>query len=165
MVKRYRDLTEKYRAFRLQPDAVYQSRLIQTLLNKFIKKGKKASSQKNIMRALTNFRFLLRRPRTHNALIRILRSLRIQFILLAKRQGKNILEVPVPVRRNKRDIMNIQTFYNAVLRRRERSLAERLEQELLALSLYQPQSTTLRQRNLSMAKVYEERVNMEKRWK
>lgn len=41
MVKKYRDLTGKYRAFRLQPDALYQSRLIQTLFNKFIKKGKK----------------------------------------------------------------------------------------------------------------------------
>jgi len=163
MVKKYRDLTEKYRSFRLKPDAVYQSRLIQTFLNKFIKKGKKASSQKNVIRALTNFRFMLRRPRTYNAVLRVLRSLRIQFILLSTRQGKNILEIPVPVRRNKRDIMNIQTFYNAVSRRRERCLRERVEQELLSLSLHPTQSTTLRQKNLLMAKVFDERVNMEKR--
>ena len=89
----------------------------------------------------------------------------MQFLLVAKRQGKTILDIPTPIRRNKRDIMNIQTFYSAITRRRERDLSERLEQELLALTLQQPQSTTLRQRNLFMAKVYEERVNMEKRWK
>lgn len=163
MVKRYRDLTEKYRSFRLQPDALYQSRFIQTVFNKFTKKGKKALARKHILRALTQFRFNLRRPRTYNALLRIMRDLRLQFILVAKRQGKTILDVPTPIRRNKRDIMNIQTFYSAIKRRRERGLAERVEQELLALSLHQPQSTTLRQRNLHMARVYEERVNMEKR--
>jgi len=163
VVKKYRDLTEKYKAFRLQPDAVYQSRVIQTLFNKFTKKGKKAVVRRHILRALTQFRYTLRRPRTYNTLMRTLRSLRMQFLLVAKRQSKQILEVPVPIRRNKRDIMNIQMFYNAILRRRERSLYERLEQELITLTVQQAQSTTLRQRNAYMAKVYEERVNMEKR--
>jgi ribosomal protein S7 len=163
MVKKYRDLTEKYRSFRLQPDAIYQSRLLQTMFNKFTKKGKKALARRHILRALTRFRFSLRRPRTFNALLRILRSLRTQFLLLAKRQGKKILEVPVPIRRNKRDIMNLQTFYSAVTQRRERDLCERLEQEFLALSLYQAGSTTLRKRSQHMHRVYEERVNMEKR--
>jgi ribosomal protein S7 len=163
VVKRYRDLTEKYRACRLQPDALYQSRPIQTLFNKFTKKGKKALARRHILHALSQFRFSLRRPRTFNALVQIMQSLRMQFLLVAKRQGKTIVDVPTPIRRNKRDIMNIQTFYSAVKRRRERELPERLEQEFLALTLQQPQSTTLRQRNQYMAKVYEERVNMEKR--
>lgn len=165
MVKRYRDLTEKYRSFRLQPDALYQSRVIQTIFNKFTKKGKKALARRHILQALRQFRFSLRQPRTYNAIIQIMKSLRMQFLLVAKRQGKTILDVPTPIRRNKRDIMNIQTFYSATKRRRERNLSERLEQEFLALTLHQAQSTTLRQRNLYMAKVYEERVNMEKRWK
>jgi ribosomal protein S7 len=163
MKNRYRDLTEKYRSFRLQPDSLYLSRIIQTLFNKFTKKGKKTIARRHILRALSQFRFTLKRPRTFNALTRILRSLRLQFLLLPKRQGKKILEVPVPVRRNKRDILNIQTLYNAVRRRRERAMAERIEQELLALSVDRSQSATLRQRNAHMAKVYEERVNMEQR--
>lgn len=62
--------------------------------------------------------------------------------------------------------LHFRVFYDsAITRRRERGLAERLEQELLTLSLHQAQSTTLRQRNLHMIRVYEERVNMEKRWK
>lgn len=163
MKTKYRDLTEKYRSFRLKPDSLYLSRTIQTLLNKFTKKGKKALARRHVIMALSQLRYTLKYPRTFNALTRILRSLRLQFILLSKREGKKILDVPVPLRRNKRDTLNIQTLYNAVSRRRERALSTRVEQELLALSVDRSQSATLRQRNSHMAKVYEERVNMEKR--
>jgi small subunit ribosomal protein S7 len=163
MVKRFRDLTEKYRAFRLHSDPLYSSRFIQTMFNKFTKKGKKALARQHIIRALTQLRYSFRRPKMHIALLRILRILRMQFILVAKRQGRNILEVPFPIQRNKRDIMNLQMFYSAVNKRRERSLHERLEQELLELTLHQKQSATLRQRNNYMQRVYTERVNMEKR--
>jgi ribosomal protein S7 len=163
MKTRYRDVTEKYRSFRLQPDSLYLSRIVQTFFNKFTKKGKKTIARKHIVHALSQFRFTLKRPKTFNALTRIFRSLRLQFLLLPKRQGKKILEVPVPVRRNKRDVLNIQTLYNAVCKRRERALSERLEQELLALSVERSQSATLRQRNAQIATVYEERVNMEQR--
>lgn len=163
MKTRYRDLTEKYRSFRLQPDSMYLSRTIQTLLNKFTKRGKKALARRHIVNALKQLRFTLRQPRTFNALTRILRSLRLQFILVSKREGKKIVDVPVPLRRNKRDVLNIQTLFNAISRRKERTLPERIEQELTSLSLDRNQSATLRQRNAYKAKIYEERVNMEKR--
>lgn len=163
MVKRFRDLTEKYRSFRLQSDPLYSSRYIQTLFNKFTKKGKKALARRHIIRALTQLRYSFRRPKMHVTLLRILRILRLQFILVAKRQGRNILEVPFPIQRNKRDVMNLQMFYSVVHKRRERALHERLEQELLELTLHQKQSTTLRQRNSYMQRVHTERVNMEKR--
>lgn len=110
-----------------------------------------------------NFRFTVRRPPTYNILIRILRNLHVQFLLLPKRKGKQIIDVPVPVRRNKRDILNIQTLYNAITRRHERDLAERREQELTALTFAKNQSATLRQRNAQIAKIFEERVNIEAR--
>lgn len=163
MRTRYRDISEKYRSLRLQPDPMFHSRVINTLFNKFIKRGKKATSRRHIFRALQHLRFTLRRPRTFNALIRMLRELRINFLLVSRRKGKKFLDVPVPVRRNKRDIINIQTMANAIRRRRERQLAERWEQELIALSVNRLTSTTLRQRSAFLARVYEERVNMEKR--
>lgn len=163
MVRKYRDLTEKYRSFRLRPDATYHSRTIQTLFNKFTKKGKKATARRHITRALFSFRYSLKRPRTYNTLTRTLRSLRLQLMLVSKRQGNQTLEVPVPIRRNKCDIMALQTFYSAVKKRNERMLSERLEQELLSLTVYQPQSPTLRQRNAYFRRVFDERVNMEKR--
>ena len=163
MVKKYRDLTAKYKACRLHSDALYQSHTVQTLFNKFTKEGKKAFARRHILQALTRFRYSLRRPALFDTLTQMLQGLRLQFLLVARRQGRNVIDVPTPIRRNKRDIMNLQTFYSAVQKRRERNLFERLEQELLDLTLRQEQSTTLRQRNIHMTKVYEERVNMQKR--
>jgi len=163
MVKKYRDLTEKYRSFRLQPDSQYQSRFIQTIFNKFTKKGKKAVARRHIARALRQFRFNLKRPRLFNLLVRTMESLNVPFLLVPTRKGKTILDVPTPLRRNKRDILSIQTFYSAVKKRRERTLVERLEQELLSLTIRQDQSTTLRQRSQLFARIYEERANLDYR--
>jgi len=163
MVKKSRDLTEKYKSFRLATDAFYQSHTVQTLFNKFIKKGKKATSRRQLIRALTNFRFLFRRPPIYNTLLRMLKMLHSPLTLVSKRQGRIMIQVPVPVRRNKRDIINLQTFANAIRVRRERALYERLEQELLELTIRRPQSTTLRQMNVYMRQIYDERTNMEKR--
>jgi ribosomal protein S7 len=163
MVKRYRDLTEKYRSFRLQPDSQYQSRLIQTIFNKFTKKGKKAMARRHITRALKQFRYSLKRPRIYNLLVRTMESLNVPFLLVPTRKSKTILDVPTPVRRNKRDVLSIQTFYNAIKRRRERELHEKIEQELVSLTIRQEQSTTLRQRSSFFARVYEERANLDYR--
>jgi ribosomal protein S7 len=163
MVKRYRDLTEKYKSFRLQPDAVYQSRTIQTLFNKFTVGGEKKTARKFIFTSIQRLRYTLRRPTIYRVLLRLLKSLRVQFILVAKREGKKIIDVPVPVRRNKRDIMNIQVFANAVRKRQDRLFSESLLQELTTLTLKKEQSPTLRQLTLMTHKVYDERTNMEKR--
>ena len=120
MCAKHRELTEKYKAFRLQPDSLYLSRLIQTFFNKFTKKGKKALARRHLFTALTQFRFTLRHPQMYYALLRIFHRLRIQFLLASKRKGRNLISVPVPVRRNKRDVLNIQTLYKAVTSRRER---------------------------------------------
>jgi hypothetical protein len=45
--------------------------------------------------------------------------------LLFGEKQKKFLDVPIPVRRNKRDTANIQLFATAVGRRRERRLLER----------------------------------------
>lgn len=163
MVKRYRDLTEKYRSFRLQADSQYQSRFIQTIFNKFTKKGKKTVARRHIARALKQFRFSLRRPRIFNLLVRTMDSLNVPFLLVPTRKSKTIHDVPTPVRRNKRDILSIQTFYTATKKRRERGLYERIEQELLSLTTKQEHSTTLRQRSNFFARVYEERANLDHR--
>lgn len=63
MRPRNKQLSEKYRSFRLQPDPFYSSRLIQTLFNKFIKKGKKALARRHMYKALTFYRLSVRRPR------------------------------------------------------------------------------------------------------
>lgn len=163
MVRKYRELTEKYRTFRLQPDPVYQSRIIQTLFNKFTVGGERKTARKLIYKTLQRLRYSLRRPVVYYVLLRLLKSLRVQFTLVSKRKGKEILAVPVPVRRNKREVMNIQVFANAVRKRQEQRFDERLLQELTSLTLRKDQSPTLRQLAQALYKVYEERTNMDKR--
>jgi len=158
-----KQLSEKYKSFRLQPDPFYSSRLIQTLFNKFIKKGKKALARHHMYRALTFYRMAVRRPEMFWSLIHMLRRLRIQFLLIPRRQARKYINVPFPVRRNKRDVLNLQTIYKAVTARRERTLSERIQLELLALTLTPRQSTTLRAQNTHLAQVYEERVYMDRR--
>jgi small subunit ribosomal protein S7 len=165
MRARKREISEKYKSFRLQPDSLYSSRLIKTFFNKFIKKGEKALSRKHILSALTRYRSSIRRPQLFFGLLRLFYRLRVQFILGQRRQGRVMLNVPIPVKRNKRDVLNLQTLYRAISDRRERSLSERIQLELSDLTFQPRQSTTMRARNAHLTKVYEERVYMEKRWK
>lgn len=163
MRARHRELTEKYKAFRLQPSALFLSRLTQTFFNKFTKKGKKALARHHMHIALTQLRMHTRRPNMYHTLLRIFRRLRIQFLLAARRKGRKILEVPVPVRRNKRDVLNIQTLYNAITRRTERALSTRIYLELLTLAFNYRNSPIVRQQSAHLSRVYDERVNMEYR--
>jgi len=163
MRARKREISEKYKSFRLQPDSLYTSRLVQTFFNKFTKKGKKALSKKHIFRALSGYRRSIRRPQLFFALLRLFYRLRIQFILVQRRQARNLINVPVPVRRNKRDVLSLQTLYKAIASRRERTLSERIQLELSALTVQPRHSNTMRAQNTHLAQVYEERVYMDRR--
>lgn len=163
MRARKREISEKYKSFRLQPDSLYSSRLIQTFFNKFIKKGKKSLSRKHMRSALASYRRSIRRPQLFFGLLRLLYRLRVQFILVQRRQSRNLINVPVPVRRNKRDVLSLQTLYKAIINRRERTLSERIQLELSSLTFQPRQSTTMRARNAHLAQVYEERVYMGRR--
>jgi small subunit ribosomal protein S7 len=163
MRARKREISEKYKSLRLQPDSFYNSRLIQTFLNKFIKKGKKTLARKHLFSALTVYRRSMRRPQVFFALLRLFQRLRVQFILAQRRQGRNFINVPFPVRRNKRDVLNLQTLYKAITSRRDRSLSERIQLELNTLTFQLRQSSTMRARNTHFAQVYDERVYMDRR--
>jgi small subunit ribosomal protein S7 len=165
MRARKREISEKYKSFRLQPDSFYSSRLIRTFFNKFIKKGKKGLSRKHLYTALTRYRSTIRRPQLFFGLLRLLYRLRVQFILRQRRKGRIMLNVPFPVKRNKRDVLNIHTLYKAVIARRERTLSERIQLELSDLTFQPRQSTTMRAKDAHLAQVYEERVNIYRRWK
>jgi hypothetical protein len=57
----------------------------------------------------------------------------------------------------------LQTLYTAITARRERTLSERIQQELNALTFQPRQSTTMRARSTALRQVYDERVYMERR--
>jgi ribosomal protein S7 len=99
----------------------------------------------------------------YNSLLRSLHRLRVPMILVAKRKGRKILEVPIPVRRNKGDILGLQMLVTAISQRRERVLADRIAQELTAISIDQRNSLLLRQQSMQRRRVYDERAYMEER--
>jgi ribosomal protein S7 len=158
----HRELSEKYKAFRLQPSALFLSRFLQTFFNKFIKGGKKAQARTLMYRALINLRMTVRRPVMYYVLLRMFRRLRLQFLLASFRKGRKILNVPVPIRRNKRDVLNLQTVTNAVKRRDERRFVDRLSAELINL-VRSDDNATSRQITTHNSRVYDERVNMDYR--
>lgn len=158
----HRELTEKYKAIRLQPSAMFLSRFLQTFLNKFIRKGKKAQARTLVYRALINLRMTVRRPVMYHVLLRMFRRLRLQFLLVSFRKGRKILEVPVPVRRNKRDVLNLHAVSSSVKRRDERRFVDRLSAELITLVGTVDNAAT-RQISAHNSKVYDERVNMDYR--
>jgi len=113
--------------------------------------------------ALTKYRSTIRRPALFFGLLRLFYRIRIQLLLVQRRQGRNLINVPVPVRRNKRDVLNLQTLYKTISSRRERTLSERIQLELSSLTFQPRQSTILRARTAHLAQVYEERVFMDRR--
>lgn len=163
MRARKREISEKYKSLRLHTDSLYNSRLIQTFFNKFIKKGKKALARKQLFLALSGYRRGIRRPQLFFALLHLFYRLRVQFVLAQRRQGRSFINVPFPVRRNKRDVLNLQTLFKVIVSRKDRSLTERIQLELNTLTFQSRTSSTIRARNAQLAKVYDERVYMERR--
>jgi ribosomal protein S7 len=163
MVARYRDLTHKYRSFRLKPDALYDSLTLQTLFNKFIRRGKKAASRRHLYRALTRHRLAAPGFSIYHTLFRHLRSLARNIKLVLARKGKQYLEVPVPAFRMKGTVTAIQEFYNATTERTYRTLSERVFVELLDLTANGPKARSREKKSDFNYHIYEMRVNMERR--
>ena len=72
MVKKFRDLTRKYRTFRLTPDALYTSHTLQTIFNKFTRRGKKAVARRHLIRTFRYLRCRSQYPALELTLWRIL---------------------------------------------------------------------------------------------
>lgn len=160
---RHRQLTAKYKTLRLKPSALYESRIFQTLPNKFIKQGKKSLSRGHFTRARQQIRLRYSGPRIQELLVRALRNVRTQFLLVNVRNGNTREQVPVPVRRNKRDVCSLQSVARAVRGRAERTLAERIQLEFVAIYYIKSTASTLKKRNAYFFKIYEERVLRDKR--
>ena len=163
MKARFREMTAKYKAIRLQPSALFLSRSTQTFFNKFTKKGKKALARRHVHQALIQLRFNLRRPAMHMALLRMFRRLRIQFLLVLRRKGRKLHDVPVPVRRNKQDILSIQILYAAVRRRTNLELSHRISSELISVILDSNNSAPIKYKSALYTRMFEARVDLDRR--
>jgi ribosomal protein S7 len=104
----------------------------------------------------------MRRPKSYIVVRRALYRLRTQFKLVQQRKGKEMEAIPTPIRRNKRDTLNIQMLAVAVARRRESTFPERVVQEFSAITLDPLRSITLRQLDAFHREVYNERANIDR---
>lgn len=161
--KRYRDLTEKYKTFRIKKDSLFLSRLFQTFFNRFIKKGKKTIAKKLTIGALCEIRLTYRRPDTFNTLTNLINDAGTLFAIVPRRKSKIMLNVPVPIRRNKKEQVAVGVICSAAQNRTERSAKEKLVQELLLATVAKDQSATLKKVKDFELLVYEERVNLDLR--
>lgn len=164
MKKLSRELSAKHKLLKSSPDALYSSRMFKTFFNKFMKQGKKLIARRHVFKGLNQLRFTVARPCTFNYLTQILQSLRVQLLLVPRRKAKRIINVPVPVRRNKRELLSLQSLYSSINRRKvSRLLSENIVAELVSLTFDQNQSPLLRDVSKYKQMVFDERVNMDSR--
>jgi ribosomal protein S7 len=161
----HRDLTEKYRTLRLQPDALYFSRNVRTLLNKFIKQGKRATALSHAYSAMRRYRLNTQRMRVHALLTRALRRLRTTVKVVYRRKAKKIHEVPVPAFRNRADAARFQSLYTVISGHAGKTLADRIHYELNDLTFKPKQSAAARAKSEHHASIYANRADFEMRWK
>ena len=153
MRARHRDLTAKYRTIRLSPEPLFLSRHLLTFFGKFTKKGKRAVAGRHLRAALIQYRLQFRATKMYILLLRILTRLRVQFSLPYRRKAKQMIAVPTPLRRNKRDTLSLHHLYRAIQKHRERALSERISTELVALTFNPRSASTFRQRSADLRKV------------
>lgn len=165
MRPRAKDLSAKHKSIRQQRDALFLSRTIQTFFNKFTKKGKKALARTHLLKAICRARLILKRPPFYTSMVWTIKELKTPFQLVTRRQGRKTIEIPVPLRRIRGEANIIQSIYNSINHRRDQIFNERLRQEILSLTVGRADSTTHKQRSQYLSKIFEERVNVEKRWK
>ena len=165
MVARYRDISEKYRSARLQPDSIYGSLTVKTIFNKFIRRGKKATANRHLCNALVQHRIYAPEHQIYNTLQWHIRALTHKVNLVLVRKGKKFHEVPVPAFRLKATVATLQALFSAMMSRSGRTLSDRIFAELYDLTVNEANSEGIRRTYDFHRLVFESRVHMEKRWK
>lgn len=152
MVARRRNLRAGYQALRHRRDPLFLSHFFQTLVNKFNKKGKKPLAKHLLVSLFAHMRIYLTRVPVAVTLAQLTYAFRLQLALVARRKGKKILQIPTPVARNKRQILNTQFLVKVLLDGKGHGLSGILQRNLSDLILPSGRARAL----LAFDKVYEE---------
>lgn len=163
MVARYREISDKYKSTRTVPDPLYDSLTIKTVLNKFIRRGKRATANRHLLEALTRHRVHAPSHPLYGTLQSHIRALTHKIKLVLVRKGKRYHEVPVPAFRLKATVETLQTLFKSVTGRPGRTLTDKTFSELHDLTKNGPNSEGIRKTNDFHRLVFESRVNLEKR--
>jgi small subunit ribosomal protein S7 len=117
----------------LNPDPVYDSVLVTQFVNKVLQRGKRATAERIMYEALETVA-----EKTGGEPISVLKravdNVRPQLEVRSRRVGGATYQVPVEVRPRRANTLAIRWLVNNSRKRRERSMAQRLANELLDAS-------------------------------
>jgi small subunit ribosomal protein S7 len=118
---------------KVEPDPVFRSILVGQVINKVLLKGKKGTARTIVYSALEIVeRRAARDPL--DVLKRAVDNLRPQVEVRSRRVGGSSYQVPVDVRPRRANTLAVRWLVNYARQRRERTMAERLANEILDAS-------------------------------
>ncbi len=117
----------------LTPDPVYDSVMVTQFVNKVLQRGKRATAERIVYEALETVG-----EKTGGEPIAVLKravdNVRPQLEVRSRRVGGATYQVPVEVRPRRANTLAVRWLVNNARNRRERSMAQRLANELLDAS-------------------------------
>jgi len=117
----------------LQPDPIYRSVLVTQIVNKVLQRGKRSTAERIVYDALATIE-----EKTGTdpivTLKRAIDNVRPQLEVKSRRVGGATYQVPVEVKPNRANTLAIRWVVGYSRQRRERSMSERLANELLDAS-------------------------------
>ncbi|MBS1837191.1 MAG: 30S ribosomal protein S7 [Actinobacteria bacterium] len=117
----------------LQPDPIYRSVLVTQIVNKILQRGKRSTAERIVYEALSTIE-----EKTGTdpvvTLKRAIDNVRPQLEVKSRRVGGATYQVPVEVKPTRANTLAIRWVVGYARQRRERSMAERLANELLDAS-------------------------------
>ena len=117
----------------LSPDPVYDSVLVTQVVNKVLQRGKRATAERIVYEALETVG-----EKTGGEPLAVLKravdNVRPQLEVRSRRVGGATYQVPVEVRPRRANTLAVRWLVNNARKRRERSMAQRLANELLDAS-------------------------------
>ena len=117
----------------IKPDAVYDSTLVTQLTNKILQSGKRSTAEK-IMNDAMSIVETKTGAEPLSTLKRALENVKPQLEVKSRRVGGATYQVPVEVRPRRANTLAIRWMVTFARARRERSMAERLANEILDAS-------------------------------
>jgi small subunit ribosomal protein S7 len=117
----------------VQPDPVHRSRLVQQVINKVMLDGKKSTAERIVYDALSTVEHKTS-SEPIGTLKRAVDNVRPQLEVKSRRVGGATYQVPVEVRPRRANTLAIRWIVGYARQRREKTMAERLANELLDAS-------------------------------
>ena len=118
----------------VQPDAVYNNRLVTQLINKVLLDGKKATAERIVY---TAFEIVAEKSEGGDALAtfkKAMDNVKPTLEVKPKRVGGATYQVPMEVNSRRSTALSIRWIVNLSLPRKEKTMAERLANEILDAS-------------------------------